>query len=83
VVNLDRFYCNRRLKCFKTEIGLRLEDNYGQGWMDDLALLCIKKDGASHVDYSNLFPVCCKKIKEAGFCEGGTIVMLSHTEKYI
>ena len=46
--------------------------------MDGLTLLYIKK-GASNIQYSNLIPVCCKEIKEAGFCADGTTVMLSHT----
>jgi len=66
------------VKFFKTEKGLRTEDNYGQGTMNGLALLYIKK-GASNIDYSNLIPVCCKEIKEAGFGASGTTVMLSHT----
>ena len=81
-VNRPSYNGNRTVKFFKTEKGLRTEDNYGQGMMDGLALLYIKK-GASNIDYSNLIPVCCKEIKEAGFCAGGTTVKLSHTYKYI
>lgn len=48
-VNRPSYNGNRKVKFFKTEKGLRTEDNYGQGMMDGLALLYIKK-GASNID---------------------------------